>query len=92
MCDLRPMELRDTVDSMLSEDYKERFRAEYFQARLRYGKLVAMVRNWDAGELNFQPTCPRSIYDLQLRAMRDYLAVLEARAAIEGVDISERRG
>ena len=27
MCDMRPMELRDTVDMMNSEDYKERFKA-----------------------------------------------------------------
>lgn len=32
-------------------------------------------------------TCPMSIYDIQLRAMRDYLTILEARAAIEGVEL-----
>lgn len=89
MCDLRPMELKDTVDGMLSSDYKERFRAEYFQTRVRYGKLRTMAMKWDAVELDFQPTCPRSIYDMQLRAMGDYLAVLEARAAIEGVDLRD---
>ena len=39
MCDMRPMELRDTVDMMNSEDYKERFKAEYYQTVIRYGKL-----------------------------------------------------
>lgn len=29
MSDMRPMELKDTVKMMSSEDYKERFIAEY---------------------------------------------------------------
>lgn len=31
---------------------------------------------------------PRGLYGLQIRAMADYLAVLEARAAIEGITLS----
>lgn len=81
------MELKDTVEMMGSADYKERFRAEYYQLKVRYDKLVAMVEKWDKGELSFNPTCPRSIYDMQLSAMKNYLAVLEARAVIEGVEL-----
>lgn len=83
--DLREMELRDTVEMMNSADYKERFKAEYYQTAIRYGKLKAMVDKYNNGTLEFKPTCPMSIYDIQLRAMRDYLTILEARAAIEGV-------
>lgn len=89
MCDLRPMELRDTADMMNSEDYKERFRAEYYQTVIRYGKLKNMLDRWDDGKLNFVPTCPRSTYNMQIRAMADYIAVLEARAVMEGVDLGE---
>ncbi len=89
MCDMRPMELRDTVDMMNSEDYKERFRAEYYQTVIRYGKLKNMLDRWDDGNLNFVPTCPRSTYNMQIRAMADYIAVLEARAVMEGVDLGE---
>lgn len=89
MCDLRAMELRDTVDMMNSEDYKERFRAEYYQTVIRYGKLKNMLDRWDDGKLNFVPTCPRSTYNMQIRAMADYIAVLEARAVMEGVDLGE---
>lgn len=85
--DLREMELRDTVEMMNSADYKERFKAEYYQTAIRYGKLKAMVDKYNNGTLEFKPTCPMSIYDIQLRAMRDYLAILEARAAIEGVEL-----
>lgn len=77
--------LKDTVDLMNSEDYKERFIAEYKQLVIRYRGLENMLYKWDRGELNFEPTCPRSIYNLQLRSMEDYITVLEARAAIEGI-------
>lgn len=83
------MELRDTVEMMNSADYKERFKAEYQQVVIRYQKLAAMLQKWDNGELNFTPTCPRSTYNMQVRAMTDYIAVLEARAVMEGVDLGE---
>ena len=86
MADMKPVtELKDTVDMMNSADYKERFRAEYQQVVIRYQKLKAMLEKWDKGELNFSPTCPRSTYNMQVRAMTDYIAVLEARAVMEGV-------
>lgn len=81
------MELRDTVEMINSADYKERFKAEYQQVVIRYQKLVVMLQKWDNGELNFTPTCPRSTYNMQVRAMTDYIAVLEARAVMEGVDL-----
>ena len=87
MCDVRPMELKDTVELMTSDDYKERFIAEYCQVKIRYGKLKYMLERWDNGILNFTPTCPRSTYDLQISAMKDYIAILEARAVMEGVTL-----
>ena len=35
------MEFKDTVDMMLSDDYKERFKAEYYQTKERYERLKA---------------------------------------------------
>ena len=72
---------------MNSEDYKERFKAEYFQTVIRYQKLESMLQKWDNGELNFNPTCPRSTYNMQIKAMADYIAVLEARAVMEGIEL-----
>ena len=37
------MELKDTVEMMNSSDYKERFKAEYYQTRIRYEKLHSML-------------------------------------------------
>jgi hypothetical protein len=48
-----------------------------------------MLSNWDKGELKFVPTCPRSTYELQTRAMEDYKAILQARAKMEDVNIYE---
>lgn len=83
------MELKETVEMMNSADYKERFKAEYQQVVIRYRKLAAMLEKWDNGELNFTPTCLRSTYNMQVRAMTDYIAVLEARAVMEGVELGE---
>lgn len=81
------MELKDTVELMESADYKDRFKAEYYQVKIRYEKLKKMLEKWDKDDLNFTPTCPRSTYDMQIRAMADYIAVLEARAVMENVDL-----
>lgn len=84
-----PIELKDTAEMMNSDDYKKRFQAEYIQVVIRYKKLEYMLRRWDEGTLNFQPTCPRAIYNFQVRAMADYIACLETRAVIEGVKLIE---
>ncbi|MFQ9855160.1 MAG: crAss001_48 related protein [Ruminococcus callidus] len=83
----RVAELKDTVAQMCSDDYKERFKAEYVQVAIRYQKLKRMLDRWDEGKLNFQPTCPRGVYNFQIRAMADYIASLEARAAIENIEL-----
>ena len=77
--------LKDTVELMNSTDYKERFIAEYEQLAIRYTGLKNMLYKWDRNELDFKPTCPRSTYNLQIKAMEDYMAVLEARAVMEGI-------
>lgn len=77
-----------TAVGMMSEDYKERFKAEYKQLTIWIEGLKGMLKKWDEGTLSFEPTCPRSIYDLQLEGMTDYMAVLEARAVMENVDLT----
>ena len=82
-----PNELRETIEMMNSKDYKERFKAEYYQVVIRYEKLKSMLDKWDNDQLEFTPTCPRSTYNMQITAMTDYIAVLEARAVMEGVEL-----
>ena len=89
MCDMSnttPVtKLSQTVDMMTSSDYKERFKAEYAQVCIRYKKLKNMLDKWDKNELTFTPTCPRSTYNIQIKAMTDYIAILEARAVMENI-------
>lgn len=79
--------LNDSALLMVSTDYKDRFIAEYIQLETRIKGLETMLSNWDKELLTFIPSCPRSIYNLQLEYMKKYLAVLEARAKIEDIKL-----
>ena len=46
-----------------------------------------MIEKWDKGTLAFNPTCPRSTYNMQINAMSEYIAILEARAVMEDIDL-----
>lgn len=81
------MELKDTVTLMTSEDYKDRFKAEYHQTKIRYDKLHLMVVKYDAGVLDFEPTCPINVLKDQLKYMGMYLYQLEVRAQLEGIEL-----
>lgn len=81
------MELKDTVDLMNSTDYKDRFKAEYYQTKIRYDALHKMLTKLDAGTLDFTPACSRLTLIQQQRHMNDYLHDLEVRAEIEGVEL-----
>ena len=81
------MELKDTIEMMQSADYKERFKAEYYQTKTRYERLLAMLMKYEAKQLDFEPTCPIKILYEQAEIMSKYLKVLETRALIEGVSL-----
>ena len=81
------MELKDTIEMMNSPDYKERFRAEYHQLKIRYDKLDAMTVKYEAGTLNFKPDCSLSLLKEQKAHMGCYLRCLKIRAEIEGINL-----
>lgn len=81
------LELKDTIEMMQSADYKERFKAEYYQTKIRYNKLHNMLVKADAGKLEFTPTCPLDLLRDQKANMGKYLYCLEVRAQIEGVEL-----
>lgn len=81
------MELQDTIELMQSKDYKERFKAEYYQTKIRYEKLHKMVIKYEAGTLNFTPNCSLELLKRQAAAMGNYLYCLEMRAEIEGIEL-----
>ena len=81
------MKLNETAEMIVSVDYKERFKAEYYQLIIRYKSLLDMLSKWDKGELSFKPTCPREMYNDQINGMAMYLGVLESRAELENVSL-----
>ena len=81
------MELERLIELMKSEDYKDRFRAEYYQLEDRIDKLENMLEKYKAGTLNFTPSCSYELLSYQLQTMNVYKRVLEERAEIEGIEI-----
>jgi hypothetical protein len=81
------MELRDTIDMMLSDDYKERFKAEYYQTKIRYEKLHKTIVKYEAGTLEYTPTCVIELLKNQASHMGQYLYTLEVRAEVEGIEL-----
>lgn len=81
--------LEDTVAGMTSADYKERFKAEYAQTKIRYEKLKAFCNKIEVAEMmGTEPPkhdCPLALLREQQKHMGMYLSVLEKRAIIENI-------
>lgn len=80
-------DLKDTVDLMNSDDFKDRFKAEYYQTKIRYDKLHAMIIKYEAGTLSFTPNCSLELLKHQASMMGQYLYDLEVRAEIEHIEL-----
>ena len=91
------MELKDTSKAMVSNDYKERFKAEYYQTKIRYEKLKAFNTKIEAAQRTEykgpdavpmpKHDCPEFLLREQQSAMGTYLHILEVRAEIEGIEL-----
>ena len=81
--------LADTIPYMNSSDYKDRFIGEYWQTRIRYDKLHDMTVRYEAGKLNFTPSCPLDLLKEQKKYMGMYLNKLEIRAVLEEIDLTK---
>lgn len=68
-------------------NYKERFINEYVELKDKYTKLHKMLVKYDAGKLEFTPTCPIDTLRKQKSLMGQYLYVLEVRAIVEDVEL-----
>ena len=92
--------LQETGTLMLSKDYKERFKAEYWQTKFRYEKLKKLNTKIEAGDLSskvfedgsckyldFKLVAPKEMLRRQQSVMEEYLHILELRAVVEGIDL-----
>ena len=87
----------DTLaELMQSEDYRDRFVAEYIQLKQRYEKLKRLntrieaatrTQHLDNGVDEPIHDCPAGLLREQQAAMGEYLHLLEVRAVIEDIDL-----
>lgn len=97
------MKLKETANEMVSLDYKERFKAEYWQLKIRLENLRKFNLRIKAGRMMNEMLCQESdkigrvpkhdcpdwLLSDQQRVMEDYLDILEERAIIENIDLGE---
>lgn len=82
------MELKDTVELMLSDDGKERFKAEYYQAKIRHQRISLALMLHEEGTLPFDLSCPIELLRQQKKYMGKYIETLERRAKyLDGVEL-----
>lgn len=81
------MGLKYTTALMNSADYRDRFKAEYYQLDIRMKKIERIVNDYNAGLLKFTPSCPIKLLERQLEAMKVYAQILRERAEIEEIDL-----
>lgn len=89
----------DTLaELMQSENYQDRFVAEYIQLKQRYEKLkhfntkieaATRTQHLDNGVDEPLHDCPAGLLREQQAAMGEYLHLLEVRAVIEDVDLED---
>ena len=77
------MELKDTVKMMLSDDYNERFKAEYYQTKIRHDELVCFLGATEDKLPNSAFT--KADYGEQVVRMERYLNMLEYRAKLDNI-------
>lgn len=80
------MMLKGTIDWMLSDDWKTRLRAEYWQAAIRLKEVSIMINKSDVGQL-YVPFDEYKLLLEQRKILMDYMLTLSKRAEIAGVSI-----
>lgn len=79
---MKQVELKDTVELMLSDDYKKRLLAEYIQVNVRAVKLMEFIKNNKSND-------DIQLLKDQLMTMCGYILMLRKRADIEDIDLKE---
>lgn len=77
--------MNDAVEIALSEDYKERFIAEYVETKIRYERLHSIIIKWCAGKADFVTDI--ELLEEQAKHMGNYLKMLEIRAVKEDIEL-----
>ena len=81
------MQPKDIIEMMTSEDFKERFKAEYYQLLFRIDALRDMLIKWENNMIDFEPKCSKETLENQVIFMQGYLDILRLRAKIEEIEL-----
>ena len=81
------LKLEDVSYLVCSSDHNDRFFGEYLETLIRYERLHKMVIKYEAGTLDFTPSCSLDFLREQKKHMGNYLHALEVRAQIEDVEL-----
>lgn len=80
-------ELHQTVKGMISDDYKERFKAEYKQLIIRLDRLNKIINKMKEDKLDFKGFCSLDVLIAQSRHMDAYASLLSYRALVEDINL-----
>ena len=76
---VRDMELRDTVDYMISSNPIQRLEAEYLQTKIRVKSLEDFLEKYKNGVASLPPYTDYNILHRQFQTMLVYEKILEDR-------------
>ncbi len=79
-------ELHKTIYGMISDDYVERFKAEYYQLKIRQRKLEDIIVGAELGKLNVN-VVSLGLLKKQYNYMGKYASILRQRAILENIDL-----
>ena len=81
-------DLQETVYAMTSDDYKQRFIAEYAQVAIRANKLSDVINKYFNDALDFKLECGIWLLVEQYMVMKHYIEILQKRAEIENINLT----
>ncbi len=82
------MSLQDTVENMISSDYRKRLIAEYQQCEIRFNRLIDVMHKYGRGYNSVESgDIDISLLRKQADIMRAYMFILLKRAVKEGIDL-----
>ena len=80
------MELKDTVQLMLSDDWRDRLKAEHLQLTIRLHNLAAFINAANRDEKKYKSERDKFAMKKQYRAMVEYTIALEHRMEYAGIE------
>lgn len=82
------MELKDTVQLMLSDDWRDRLKAEHLQLTIRLHNLSSFINAANRGEKKYKSERDKFAMKKQYGAMVEYTIALEHRMKFAGIEFN----